>query len=44
MLKKESAAQRAQTAMRLDGIERAVQRHKGLTLAEAQEIADEFGF
>ena len=28
----------------LSGIDRAVQRHKGLTRSEAQEMADEFGF
>lgn len=51
MLQKEQAASSPQESVSdssspksLSGIDRAVQRHKGLTRAEAQEMADAFGF
>ena len=44
MLEKERAASKQHPGEPLDAIERALKRHPGLTRAEAQEMADEFGF
>lgn len=44
MLEKESATNQRHLGEPLDAIDRALKRHPGLTRAEAQEMADEFGF
>jgi len=44
MLEREGAVSKQHPGEPLDAIERALMRHPGLTRAEAQEMADEFGF